>query len=269
MLASPYGLGLVDYYAMTLHNPAFRAHVVEWGGLQLLDEPLASLLPLATLALVLLGFRRVRTFPVLVCVGFALLTLRSIRHATPLAIAAAVLLPPLADAACGQHLRFASDGRLQRVTTFLLPLAVLSFCAAAPLLAARALRVDFPATFSDRVALAAAGSGAILADEYHADRLLWYHPELKGRVSHDVRLEILPREFIEALTQAYGFPDSGSAQQWLSAYDLIIVDREAHRPLWASLARAPEWREVAADRLATAFQARRAAAPERAAAAAP
>jgi hypothetical protein len=258
-LVSPYGLGLIGYYAATLNNPAFRAHVVEWSGLQLLAEPLTSVLPLATLALVLLGFRRVRSFPALVCLCFALLALRSIRHATPLAIAAAVLLPRLADAACGQQLRFESDGRLRGLTSVLLPPGVLAFLLGVPLLAARALRDEFPARFSDRVAAAATGARAILADEYHADRLLWYHPELKGRVSHDVRLEILPREFIESLTLAYGFPDSDRARQWLSKYDLIVVDREQHGPLWASLAGSRQWREVAVDRFATAFRARPAA----------
>jgi len=262
VLASPYGLGLLRYYAATLYNPAFRAHIVEWSGLQLLDEPLTSVLPLAIFVLLLLGFRGVRSFPALVCLCFALLTLRSIRHATPLALAAAALLPAIADAACGQHLRFESDGVLRGLTSVGLPLALLGFFVGVPLLSARSLRLDTPVAFSDRVAAAAAGAGEILADEYHADRLLWVHPELKGRLSHDVRLEILPLGFIESLTRAYGFPDSPSSRHWLASYDLIIVDREAHGPLSAWLGRAPDWREIASDHFATAFQARRGALPE-------
>jgi hypothetical protein len=134
-----------------------------------------------------------------------------------------------------------------------LPAALLAACIAIPLLARHTLRVDLPAAFGDRVALAAEGATRVLADEHHTDRLLWCHPELKGRLSHDVRFELLSPDFIQSLTQLYGLPEAPAAQGWLSRYDLVVVDREQHTPLWRWLRDAPGWHEIAADRWTAAF----------------
>lgn len=253
LLASPYGFELLGYYGDILGNPAFRVHVGEWAALPLASEPAKSLLIAVLLVSSLLVARRSRSFPIAVCLGLALLTLRSGRHATPLGIASAAFLPAIADAALGQRLRLDADRALQRASLVLLPAALLGSCVAIPLLARHALRVDLPAAFCDRVALAADGAARVLADEHHADRLLWFHPELKGRLSHDVRFELLSRDFIESLTQLYGFPESAHAQGWLSRYDLVVVDREQHTPLWHWLRNNPGWHEIAADRWTAAF----------------
>lgn len=257
LLASPYGIDLLGYYGDILGNPAFRVHVGEWGPLPIASEPAKSLLIAVLLAAALLVVRRTRSFlrcfPLGVCLGLALLTLRSARHATPLAIASAAFLPALADAALGQRLRLEADRALQRISRALLPVALLGGCIAIPLLSRHSLRVDLPAAFCDRVALAADGAARVLADEHHADRLLWFHPELKGRLSHDVRFELLSPEFIQSLTQLYGFPGTPLAQGWLSRYDLVVVDREQHTPLWHWLRNEPGWHEIAADRWTAAF----------------
>jgi hypothetical protein len=253
LLASPYGVRVLEYYRAILDNSAFRAHLGEWGPLAIGEEPVKGVLIASVFLLVALGFRAVRSFPPLVCVALAFATLRSARHATPLAFAAAAFLPALADSACRELLRFHADRRLQGVTRLLLPAAALGFCIGSPLLAAHTLRVDEPPSFTDRVALAAQHAQRILADEHHADRLLWFHPELRGRLSHDVRIEILPLPFITSVTQAYGLPETAQAREWLARYDLIVVDRDEHTPLWNSLRRNPAWTEVASDRFAAAF----------------
>ncbi len=253
LLASPYGFELLGYYGGILGNSAFRVHVGEWGPLALASEPAKSLLIAVLLVSSLLVARRARHFPIAVCLGLALLTLRSARHATPLAIASAAFLPAIADAALGQRLRLQADRALQRSSRALLPAALLGSCVAIPLLVRHTLRVDLPAAFCDRVALAAEGAARVLADEQHADRLLWFHPELKGHLSHDVRFELLPPDFIQSLTQLYGFPETAYAQGWLARYDLVVVDREQHTPLWHWLRSHPGWHEIAADRWSAAF----------------
>jgi hypothetical protein len=253
LLVSPYGLELLGYYGDILGNPAFRVHVGEWGPLPIASEPAKSLLIALLLISTLLVARRSRSFPLAVCLGFASLTLRSARHATPLAIASAAFLPAIADAALGHRLRLVADRALQRLSRALLPAALLVSCTAIPLLARHTLRVDLPAAFGDRVALAARSAARVLADEHHADRLLWFHPELKGRLSHDVRFELLSPGFIQSLSQLYGFPESAAAQAWLSRYDLLVVYREQHTPLWHWLRNAPGWQEIAADRWTAAF----------------
>ncbi|HEU4581762.1 MAG TPA: hypothetical protein VFS67_26080 [Polyangiaceae bacterium] len=256
LLLSPYGLGLLGYYAGILGNSEFRVHVGEWAPLPIAGEPTKSLLVALVLAAAVLGARRARSFPLAVCAGFALLTLRSGRHATPLALASAAFLPAIADTVLGQRLRLEADRAVRRGSRRILAAAVLGSCIATPLLARHTLRVDLPAGFSDRVALAARSATRVLADEHHADRLLWYHPELRGRLSHDVRFELLSPAFLQSLTQLYGFPEAASAQAWLSRYDLVVVDREQHGPLWQWLRNDLGWREIAADRWTAAFSRR-------------
>jgi len=253
LLASPYGLELIGYYSDILGNPAFRLHVGEWGPLSIASEPAKSALIALLLVSAVLVARRTRAFPLAVCLALGLLTLRSARHATPLALASAAFLPAIADAALGDRLRLAADRALQRSSRALLPAAMLGSCVAIPLLVRHTLRADLPAAFCDRVALAAAGAPRVLADEHHADRLLWFHPELRGRLSHDVRFELLSPDFIRSLTQLYGFPETEPAQGWLSRYDLVVVDREQHTPLWHWLRDDPGWHEIAADRRTAAF----------------
>jgi hypothetical protein len=68
-----------------------------------------------------------------------------------------------------------------------------------------------------------------------------------------VRFELLSPAFLQSLTQLYGFPEAASAQEWLARYDLVVVDREQHSPLWRWLRSDPRWREIAADRWTAAF----------------
>jgi hypothetical protein len=92
-----------------------------------------------------------------------------------------------------------------------------------------------------------------LVDEAHADRLLWWHPELRGRVSHDARVETIPLGFLSSLARAYAEPMDPTAQRWLAGYDLIVVDHDGHAVLARALAQSADFRLLAEDRFASLY----------------
>jgi hypothetical protein len=252
VFASPYAGRLPAYYRSTVANPAFRAYITEWQAPSPSEAPAALLLSVIGLLLVVRCFRAMPLFDSSLAVLLATGTLTAVRYATPLALMAAALLPRWADAALGRLVRFESDRVLETLSRFLVPIALAAF-AAIPLLAARALRVRFPPDFTDRVASASIGRGFILSDEAHADRLLWFHPELKGRVSHDARVETIPGEFLRSLASAYAAPDALPSRKLLENYEVVVVDRELHARLFESMNRDSRWELLASDRLASAY----------------
>jgi hypothetical protein len=61
-----------------------------------------------------------------------------------------------------------------------------------------------------RVASAAAPEGLVLADEEHADWLLWQEPSLAGRIAYDVRFELFDvRDMVDIRSLL-----EGSRQVW-------------------------------------------------------
>ncbi len=250
---TPYGVAGLDYYRSTLGNPNFRAYVGEWSALSFSEEPATAALLIAVALVSVAAYRRAPVFPLLVCAALSALTLHSARHATPLALAAAALLPAAADAALGRRLRFQADSRLAQLTRWLMPSTALLFLVGVPALVRHTLQTELRREFADRVAALAAGRGPILGDEHHSDRLLWYHPELRGRLSHDVRIEVVPAAFLGAITRVHAAPRSERSRRWLRRYDLVIVDRNEHTALWSALLESPDFALAAEDALGAAF----------------
>jgi hypothetical protein len=262
VFASPYAARLPAYYRSTVTNPAFRAYISEWQPPSPTQAPGALLLCAIVFMVVVASIRVMPTFESSLAVLLAMGTLNAERYATPLALVAAALLPRWADSALGAYFRVESDRVLQIVSRALLPVSMIAF-AGIPFIAAHAIHSQFSGDFTDRVAAAADGHGHILADEAHADRLLWFHPELEGRVSHDARVETLPVDFLRALARAYDSPDAPASRTLRESYDVVVVDRKLHGRLFESMRRDPGWAPLAADGYASAFVARAAAEPPR------
>jgi hypothetical protein len=250
---SPYAPHILEYYRATIGSGAFRVYIREWGPLVLWQEPTTSALIAAIFVAAALGGRRLGSFPVFSTLALAGLTLRSARHAAPLALVAAAFLPAMADRALGTRLRFEAGRSLERVSRGLLVATAVGFCIGIPWLTAQTVRASMPVAFTDSVARAARSAERILSDEHQADRLLWSHPELAGRLSHDARIEVIPQAFLAEVTQAYGFPTLPRQHLWLRGYDLVIIDREAHQLLLAALSADAGWRLEASDADAAAF----------------
>jgi hypothetical protein len=251
VLASPYGMRLPSYYASTFGNPAFRAHVSEWEPPRLQDFA-AWLLVAATAAILLRTLKTIRTFDVCLMAIFAIGTVSAVRYATPFAFTVAALLPRCADDALGQRLVFDSNVLFGRAARVFLAIALPAF-AAIPWLASFTIRASFSADVTDAVAAAVPDKGLVLADEAQGDRLLWFHPELRGRVSHDSRIETIPRDFLKDLSLLYGEPTAPAARALLAGYDTVLVDRDKHETLFDFLAHDPGWTDVARDKYAHAF----------------
>jgi hypothetical protein len=267
VFVSPYALELTGYYRSTFGNPAFRAYITEWQAPSLDDSPgavfalvwVACLFPFALRAQLrlepkeLASPRPLSLFELLTCFALFGLTVTSARHAIPLVLAALAYLPPVADAALGHRLRFEADRALEIASRVLPGLALAAFLTGVPWLTWHTQHMDFPVAFTDSAARAAGHDRHLLVDEAHADRLLWWHPELRGRVSHDARVETIPLGFLSSLARAYAEPMDPTAQRWLAGYDLIVVDHDGHAVLARALAQSADFRLLAEDRFASLY----------------
>lgn len=212
MVASPYGLRLVAYYRLMLFHPPLASFVQEW-------RP--AYVSLATAAFFVSAFlvcaawgahpRAIGLFE-----GFALLMLLAagllaVRNAVWFGFAAAVALSRLLDAAWPTRIDDSlSIRRLNRLvaTTALGALVVFAAMQAARL--PSALHRAFPPSAAAAVASAAGPHGIVLADDGHADWLLWEQPSLAGRVAYDVRFELFDKSELEQISLLKG----GSRPVW-------------------------------------------------------
>ncbi|HWA71355.1 MAG TPA: hypothetical protein VG937_03425 [Polyangiaceae bacterium] len=254
LFVSPYGGKLFGYYASTFGNAEFRVYLSEWQRPSLGESPEVVLLIAWVLLLLAVGVRRLSTFELLTTLALVLLAATSVRHAAPLALVAVAFLPPAADRALGKHLLFELDRVLEFMARWLPRVALVLFAFGIPLGTAYVQRRDFPVSFSDQVARAAGGSLHLLVDEAHADRLLWFHPELKGRIAHDARAETMPLSFLKALARAYAEPRASDAREWLAGYDIVVVGRASHPVLRQALNDDPSWQLFAEDPATSAFR---------------
>ena len=252
VVVTPYGVAGLGYYRSTLGNPNFRAHIVEWRPLSFSSEPTTVALIVAVAAVIAAGYRKAPVFPLLVCAALSALTLHSARHATPLAwpLPRCCLLQPTSRSADGCASSRTRDSREPRAG---------SCRHGSPVPGRRArARTAHPAhRAAPRVYGPSGGSGCALPTHPrrrdHSDRLLWYHPELHGRLSHDVRIEVVPAAFLAAITRVHAEPSSERSRRWLRGYDLVIVDRKEHPELWSALRDNPDFTLAAEDALGAAF----------------
>jgi hypothetical protein len=192
LVASPYGLDLAGYYRAMLFHPPLAAVVTEW---QPVTVGLASapLLVTAFAAAALWGrHRAVLTsferwaLPILLVAALA-----AVRNAVWFELALAIALPRLLDAAFPPAEPTAGARRLHAVAGSLaIVVAVAAVVAGLGRGPSSFDRAGSPAEAA-AVAKAAGPDGVVLADDRHADWLLWQRPELAGRVAYDVRFELL------------------------------------------------------------------------------
>ena len=212
MVASPYGLRLVAYYRLMLFHPPLASFVTEW-------RP--AYVSLATAAFFLTAFlvcaawgahpRAISIFEAFALVMFLVASLLAVRNAVWFGLAAAVALSRLLEAAWPTRIDDSvSIRRLNRLVAIaaLSAVAVLVTIQMARLPAA--LNRAFPPSAAAAVASAAGPHGIVLADDRHADWLLWEQPSLAGRVAYDVRFELFDRSELEQISLLKG----GSHPVW-------------------------------------------------------
>lgn len=236
ILATPYGLSVWRYYAATAGNPVFRDYITEWFPIWANTE----IGPIALLLIVLLtlarGCRASDSFPLLVLGGLCIMLVSSVRHATPLALACLVLLPRLLDAALGSMYPLDFSGISPPLGRAVVMVTAVGFVVGVPLLAGKDNPHPGAESLEARVAAFSARQ-CLLVDEQRADRLIWYFPQLTGRISHSVRVETIPLELLTTLGTAYAFPDTPAARALWRSYPLVALDHRMHAPVIEVLSR--------------------------------
>ncbi|QJR37741.1 hypothetical protein [Gemmatimonas groenlandica] len=250
---TPYGSDVVRYYEQTVGNPAFREYISEWYPLSFERVPAATLFVCAVVVLVVRGARTMESFTLLTIGLLSAMAIMSARYATPLALAAIGLLPVVLDEALGSRIRIEPDALLRRVSRIGVPAAAGLLLFGVPLLSHYTLNRPDGIRLSDQVAREAIPGRRLLVDEVQADRLLWYHPSLIGRVAHDVRVETLPISYLDSLGRTYARPDGRLAAAFLGGFDLVVVDRRVHEQLAIHLEHDPGYVEFGRDADVSAF----------------
>jgi hypothetical protein len=225
LLASPYGLELVDYYHRLLLNPAFTKYVTEWAPTRF-GIATAPFYGLALLAAWLAGrcasrLTRFEQAALLVTLVLAMLAVRSVVW---FMLTALVLLPAALDGVLVS--RWGSPR--YRYLNLLLGAAAPAVCAVIVVGSfihpASWFTRSFPPAAADRVAQVAARNPGvrIFANERFADWLLLEHPELAGRIAFDGRFELLTAKELEGVVN-FRARIIGS-RKVIRGYSLLVLD---------------------------------------------
>lgn len=233
VLASPYGFRLAAYYRLMLFHPPLASFVQEW-------RP--AYVSIATAAFFFSAFlvcaawgahpRAISSFEAFALVILLVSGLLAVRNAVWFAFAAAVALSRLLDAAWPTHIDDSpSIRRTNRLVATAALVAVAGLSAVQAVRLPAALHRAFPPSAAAAVASTAGHDGVVLADDAHADWLLWDQPVLAGRVAYDVRFELFDRNELEQLTLLR----AGSHPIWRScgssASVVTFANVAAERPL--------------------------------------
>jgi hypothetical protein len=194
LLASPYGLSLVDYYHRLLLNPALSHYVTEWAPTRF-GIATAPFYFLALLAAWIAGrcASRLTRFEQAALLLTLVLALLAVRSVVWFMLSALVLLPAALDGALVSRWDSPRYRYVNRLLVAAVPVGAAVFVIGAFAHPASWFTRDYPPAAADRVAEIAARHPdiRIFANERFADWLLLEHPALAGRIAFDGRFELL------------------------------------------------------------------------------
>jgi hypothetical protein len=244
LVASPYGLSSIGYYHRMLTSPLLGKFLNEWRpSTPSSTTALFYVLAFAATALVARHVRALARFELFALVSLAASALLAVRSIVWFALACTILLPPLLDrelASRSSASRLLPRGRLAPLVA---PLAIVVAVAVVATRPAAWFERAFPADAVPALRHELRDPGVrVIADDRHADWLLWQLPELRGRLAYDVRFELFsPGQFRELI--AYR---GRAGTDWQAAgrgYALVVLDptevppaalRQYGRPLYRS-----------------------------------
>jgi len=197
LLVSPYGFGLLSYYRLMLFHPPFASFVTEWAPPAV--GPSTALFFASAFAVSALWGRyrpSLTSFERWALPVLLLLAVTAVRNVDWFELAAALALPRALDAARPSRLKLPPPVR--RINLLLAAAAVAAAAAVCASAFARTLPPSSPnlgasPAAAAAIARAAGPHGTVLADDMHADWLLWLEPSLSRRVDYDSRFELLTR----------------------------------------------------------------------------
>jgi hypothetical protein len=205
LLVSPYGFDLVGYYRLMLVDPPLASFVREWRPPGFDGVTVAFFVSALVLTVLWIRHRGVLTpferwaLPLLLLAALA-----AVRNIIWFELAATVAFPRLLDAAWPARALPRAVRRVNLVAGSAAVIAVLA------LLAVHRPALDPERAGAAAIATAAGANGIVLADDAHADWLLWEEPALIGRVAYDVRFELFSKPELIQL----GKLQEGSRPAW-------------------------------------------------------
>jgi hypothetical protein len=228
LLASPYGLSLVDYYRATIGNRSFSKFITEWAPPSFPGDWQFFVLAAAALWLVSRQAPRLSRYELAVFAALLVGALSASRNAVWLAMFCGMVLPKLIDAEWPP----AAAGAPRRLNAAVW--AVVATMLVTVLIAAFS---HDPAWYEQRYPAGAARhvtqvlrtepTARVLASETLADWLLWKVPETRGRIAFDVRFELLSKSQLVHMSEF-----TNAAEGWrplLDGYRVVVLEPVRHR----------------------------------------
>lgn len=234
VLATPYGLGILDYYRSTMGNPLFKRYITEWASPTFFSPVGVALFLGAALAIALIARHpRVLTrFEI----GALVLTfaggMTALRSVVWFAYAALQIMPRVLDRAWPSR-RMTGVARTAIASVAVLVVtAALGFSLATVHNSARRLAVAYPPGALRAVdgALAADPHARVLADDRTSDWLLYELPAIRNRMAFDGRWEVYSQPQFW-LIRNYVTQKATGVDRLAHGYQIFVVDRGWHPEL--------------------------------------
>jgi hypothetical protein len=231
MFASPYEFGLAHYYRLMLVHPPLADYVGEW------QPTTFGATTFVFFASAFVGIalwwrhgRRITTFERIALPILLLAALQASRSAVWFELALAITLPRLLDAQWPAATVTTAAVRRVNVITALVALgAAVIACTVQLARVDGALRQTYSSADAVAVAAAAGAHGVVLADDRHADWLLWEQPSLAGRVAYDIRFELLHDRELRQIVHLRRGLGSAWARCGATATVVTFADADDHR----------------------------------------
>jgi hypothetical protein len=197
LLATPYGMAVIDYYHDTLFNGQFRKLVTEWRPVTDTEILAVPFFVVAGILLWSIGRNagRLTAWERWALIALMAAGVTALRNVTWFALAALIFGAVSIDAGVRRRMG-------ERDLTRLRFNRLLAVCAAVAVVAQAIITLTAAdSRFTDRYpdgalaavrsATAADGALRVYSDEKYSDWLLWRDPALRGRVAYDARFELL------------------------------------------------------------------------------
>ena len=251
VVGTPYGIGVMRYYASLIGDPVLRRYVPEWAPPSP-QNPLSWAffgLVLGTAIAVAVAWRRgARPDPLLSGLAIALLALAltGLRFQAWFGFGGSLLAADtLARSSSGVPVLSAV---FRRAAAGVLAVVALATSVALAVTPDRQFESLIPRRPIDAAAAIAARNPAIrvLADDWSCSPMLWLHPAMFGRVAFDSRFEQYSRQQISAYLE-FLFVQGRGWQRVMNRYAIVVASRRWNPRLASALGSLPGWQVVYQD----------------------
>lgn len=246
VICTPYGPGVLRYYALFAGNTALSHNVMEWAP----PSPAYYVtwgfwaVVLGVITAVVVACRRgVRPDPFLLGLAVVLLALAltAIRNQSWFAFGGSLLG---ADTLARSNGRRAPDLSIRFCRVIIGSLAALGVISAGVLALTPVSQFE---SLIPRHAISVAAalarsrpSSRVLADDTSGSPMIWLYPATRGQVAYDARFEQYPQQELTSYAD-FLWLRGPHWQRAMNGYTIIVVSRQQHPPLAAALRKLAGW----------------------------